>query len=679
MLSADDTPAEGDQIEAGGHQYEVAAMDANDYHAKRADGVRLYLRGDAVLRPQQFGAIGDNESHPLSEKFATLATAQVVYPHATALTDEIDWCAWQALADYIYGMDIEGAYLWSAASVDARGAFVLNRTVTFNAVAVEIRGTPGGVYAKGGQTRFRYTGAAGSVDAPVWMFDFYLFDEFGDPPAGRIANAAVSGGGKYDISGCNFSGQNGSMAGMIGDESNFISGIRIRKATFARVENCGFTGTLWDGVSITDGQLFCTIRRNFFYGVHRDAVAVHRVSGGLGFSTTVWIDNNEFGQVGRYHIFADCRGAIDADFRVRDNSFELGNNGFFPNNIDWWVGGVISPAVFINCSGLIFDGNRFESITDVYAAYWADVHICMGTDIRLTNCVGRNVAISTLKSSAEMTAALSADAATRGYRDITDTRSYNLGDTGDALGGVANLKIDGFRAQKLFLVGGVALSTSNRHDLRDTDLWFIRVPISAGEYAARIGARATTATELTSIGNGIYHNAMVHDALGSRSMTAGGNQDGTFLPVPQSSAVSMWSAEAVIPAATAGLGAANARRPTVFNGYTYQATVGGTTGAAEPTWPTTIGATVQDGTVTWKCTAYAYDAADVGNGASLSMGARGSILRSYSVRTAAPTAGRYYGGEVVEARSPSPGGATGWVCTSGGIPGTWKQMGTVES
>ncbi|CAM4318022.1 hypothetical protein BOTU111921_22965 [Bordetella tumbae] len=43
-----------------------------------------------------FGAIGDGVSRPLSTIFATLALAQQVYPHATALSDELDWAAFQA-------------------------------------------------------------------------------------------------------------------------------------------------------------------------------------------------------------------------------------------------------------------------------------------------------------------------------------------------------------------------------------------------------------------------------------------------------------------------------------------------------------------------------------------------------------------------------------------------------
>src|SRR5690349_9069367 len=45
---------------------------------------------------KDFGAIGDGAQHPLSARYATLADAQVDYPFATALTQEIDWAAIQA-------------------------------------------------------------------------------------------------------------------------------------------------------------------------------------------------------------------------------------------------------------------------------------------------------------------------------------------------------------------------------------------------------------------------------------------------------------------------------------------------------------------------------------------------------------------------------------------------------
>lgn len=41
--------------------------------------------------------------------------------------------------------------------------------------------------------------------------------------------------------------------------------------------------------------------------------------------------------------------------------------------------------------------------------------------------------------------------------------------------------------------------------------------------------------------------------------------------------------------------------PATANGYYYKATAAGTSGGTVPTYPTTIGATVTDGTVTWTC------------------------------------------------------------------------------
>lgn len=58
-------------------------------------------------------------------------------------------------------------------------------------------------------------------------------------------------------------------------------------------------------------------------------------------------------------------------------------------------------------------------------------------------------------------------------------------------------------------------------------------------------------------------------------------------------------------------------RPTTRNGYWYTTTGGGTTAGGEPTWPTTIGATVTDNSVTWTCVGL------------LGRGAQGAGTRSY--------------------------------------------------
>ncbi|CNE41965.1 hypothetical protein [Yersinia kristensenii] len=55
------------------------------------------------VTPEQFGAIGDGTVHPLSERYATLAAAQAVYPHVTSLTQTIDWAACQGAENYARG------------------------------------------------------------------------------------------------------------------------------------------------------------------------------------------------------------------------------------------------------------------------------------------------------------------------------------------------------------------------------------------------------------------------------------------------------------------------------------------------------------------------------------------------------------------------------------------------
>ena len=84
---------------------------ARTQHDKNADSLSLY----------DMGAIGDGTLHALSERFDSLAAAQVVYPFATALTQSIDWAAAQAYSNTSHG----------EFNVHV-GTFVINDTLTFS-------------------------------------------------------------------------------------------------------------------------------------------------------------------------------------------------------------------------------------------------------------------------------------------------------------------------------------------------------------------------------------------------------------------------------------------------------------------------------------------------------------------------------------------------------------------
>ena len=93
------------------------------------------ISNSALLTPQEFGAIGDNLEHPVSDwltggtydrGYADLAAIQADYPHVVALTDQIDWAAIQKACDAAlnYGWGVRRALVHIPC-----GTYRINRTI----------------------------------------------------------------------------------------------------------------------------------------------------------------------------------------------------------------------------------------------------------------------------------------------------------------------------------------------------------------------------------------------------------------------------------------------------------------------------------------------------------------------------------------------------------------------
>ena len=59
--------------------------------------------------------------------------------------------------------------------------------------------------------------------------------------------------------------------------------------------------------------------------------------------------------------------------------------------------------------------------------------------------------------------------------------------------------------------------------------------------------------------------------------------------------------------------------------------------------------------------------------------AEGKSSAYHGAGTAAPTAGTFARGDWVKNSEPSAGGVFGWVCVTGGTPGTWKTFGAIAA
>ena len=636
-----------------------------------------------------FGAVGDGDSHPLSEFYGTLGEAQAVYPHATALTDEIDWCAWQAASNYIYDRDYAanggaGTSNWSGGTIYAKGNYVINKTVVFNHLGIRIIGDMSAFRnSLPGTTSIEYNGTAGTEDAPVYMFDFYTTTEDGSAPPGRVGNATVSGT-KVVVDFMTFTGNNGAM-GTEGSH-NYVSAILLRRSNFAQFRNCNIGNGVYDGIVVRGPALWLTIEMCNFYKCNRDCIGVWNVGGqGGSFSTTIWIRDNEFGYYGRYAILMDLSGSVEPMPVVSNNSIEGSDaNTFYWQNPEHFVHGVISSFCYINAGNMVDEDNRFEG-TAQSAGIWGDYHLINTYFATISKSTGTNIVLSSHSN----TQARSDDAITYAtanvYLDITDQRNYRLGDVGDIANYTYNLTLKKINTLcSITCVGDNILGTTGYHNFEDVDFYTWVIPTKAA--VAREGKVVQEVAEAIplpidwqaiSVMRNVGVRPLFH-AFNYQGKVTLASGTGDIRCIGPSTNIADWAATTAYNATfdPSNRTESGQKRvlvqPTTNNGYIYQCTTAGTSGGSEPTWPTTIGNTVADGTVTWTCRQQVYYDSD-------NLAYEQYVLGNKRQRsgTAAPTVGRWKVGDKIIDANPTAAGTIGWVCTTAGEPGTWKTFGAI--
>lgn len=91
-------------------------------------------------------------------------------------------------------------------------------------------------------------------------------------------------------------------------------------------------------------------------------------------------------------------------------------------------------------------------------------------------------------------------------------------------------------------------------------------------------------------------------------------------------------------------GSAEHCRPTRPTGFSYECTTAGTTGFREPVWPTTIGATVTDGSVVWTCRAASTNGVNAITSPTANSDPTGLTISSVSVEESTTILATYAGG-----------------------------------
>jgi hypothetical protein len=414
------------------------------------------------------GTLANDKSNPLSNFYEVGADALEDYPFLAdygiaddSMADDLrqfetDWCAWMAAFLYVYERDKGMA----TAIIRAQGRYVINRTLACALYAPRIVGE--GNAAIG--TVLKYNGPNGTVDDPVYMIAFMTVADTVDmapikQPGSAIGQQA-SGGCSPSIANITFVGKHGKMSGLVGDESGYISGIRIGRVNMAEVNNCNFTSTLWDGICVTGVVVFVFIDRCVFQGVYRDGVSfcAQGIPSGR-FSTTMYVRDNTFVLVGRYAILLNLFNTIGAAAIITGNLFEPSvTAGYFKANPAWYVQGVPAQVCMLGC-GFSYFGPSYLELGRFHLAFlhivnpglqtvefvWggADSPDCVLSAFVNTGSVRSQAAIDYYDS--------------RGFCDVTDQRNYPAGSkAGGQQAGLGTIKFSGMG--NIHTLGGIVLS-----------------------------------------------------------------------------------------------------------------------------------------------------------------------------------------------------------------------------
>lgn len=271
------------------------------------------------------------------------------------------------------------------------GFYSIEETIHCNVFLIDIYADVKGTGEAGGGTTILYNGDKGTIDDPVFMFDFWTRrrnTELRYDPAPSLLEDDITQlkeqlrHQRINIRGLSFKApswktdpnstdpykrakdENGNFISVFNPRGNpktefsYISAIRNRQAAFVDINNCAFTA-LYDGIVDAGVSLFYNIRACLFFSLERDGIVSPTKP--KDFSTTFWIQNCEFANIGRYAIWLSS--LVGAANIIRDCSIEAcGIFGAFQNHPEhYWQGIPASMLLMNNGAGTLVSNCRSEA------------------------------------------------------------------------------------------------------------------------------------------------------------------------------------------------------------------------------------------------------------------------------------------------------------------------------